>query len=571
MRTTANQSGATDNAMHEGNSTDVIVVGTGFAGLYALHLLRSRGWNAKAFEAADDVGGTWYWNRYPGARCDAQSLAYSFMFDEALHRDWRWSERYATQSEILSYLRFVADRLDLRRSIVFNTRIASATFDDDANRWTVQTESGERSSAPFLIMATGALSAGRIPDIPGLESFAGKSYHTSDWPHEGVNFTGKRVAVIGTGSSGVQAIPIIAEQASHLSVFQRTPGFVVPARNAETSAAERDLFNERFARYKHELAQGQVIGGGDILLADHLAPTPVSTVGMSAEERQALMDARWEVGGAAILYAFGDSMTNVEANDALADFVRSKIGALVKDLATAELLTPRGYPFGSKRLCVGTNYFETFNRENVALIDVSNTPITAFTREGLRIAETAYSFDIIVFATGFDAVTGALTSIDIRGSAGLHLRDAWAAGPHSYLGTAIAGFPNLFTVTGPGSPSVIGNVVMNIEQHTEWLVDLLDHARAQGIARIEADAAAQRDWSAHVADVASATLFSKGKSWYLGANIAGKPRVFLPYIGGLGRYRAICADIVADGYRGFCFSAGTALDGDAPVLVRSSV
>jgi cyclohexanone monooxygenase len=519
-----------------------------------LHRLRQLGLKTRVYETADGVGGTWYWNRYPGARCDAQSLVYSYTFDEAAREHWEWSERYATQPEILRYLNHIADRLDLRKDICFEARVASAEFDAAADRWTIRLETGESASARHLIMATGALSAGRLPDIPGLERFAGRRYHTGDWPHEGVDFAGQRVAVIGTGSSAVQAIPLIAQAARHLTVFQRTPAYTVPARNAPITEAERRQFAENRARYRQRLKRGEVVGIGDVIVGEHLPPTMPSALALSKEDRTKVYRDRWQIGGGLIARSFADTLTNEEANAAMAEFFHARIREIVKDPEVARKLTPVDYPIGSKRICVGTDYYETFNRDNVTLIDVNANPIESITAAGIRTRERELEFDIIVFATGFDAMTGALSRVDIRGRDGLTLTGAWAEGPRSYLGLMVAGFPNLFTLTGPGSPSVLGNVVMSIEQHVEWVSDLIEHMRRNGYDRVEADADAQRKWSDHVGEAAAQTLFVKGKSWYLGANVPGKPRVFMPYVRGIGVYRDLCDEIAKDGYRGFHFT-----------------
>lgn len=544
---------------------DAIVVGAGFAGLYTLHRLRKLGLKTLVYEAAGGVGGTWYWNRYPGARCDAQSLVYSYSFEEAVREHWEWSERYATQPEILRYLNHIADRLDLRKDIRFEARVASAEFDAAGDRWTIRLESGESASARYLIMATGALSAGRLPDIPGLEEFRGRRYHTGDWPHEGVDFAGQRVAVIGTGSSAVQAIPPIAKSARHLTVFQRTPAYTAPARNTPLTEAERRRFEEQRARYRERLKRGEVVGIGDVIAGEHLPPTLPSALALPEEQRTKVYRDRWEVGGALIARSFADTLTSEEANRAMAEFFQARIREIVKDPAVASMLTPTDYPIGSKRLCVGTDYYETFNRQNVTLIDVNSNPIEAITATGIRTRERALEFDIIVFATGFDAMTGALAQIDIRGRDGLALKEAWAEGPQSYLGLMVAGFPNLFTLTGPGSPSVLGNVVVHIEQHVEWLSGLLDHMRREGYDTVEADVDAQREWTRHVTEAAAETLFVKGKSWYLGANVPGKPRVFMPYVRGIGVYRDLCDEIARDGYRGFRFARAGNPAGEAAV------
>ena len=533
---------------------DAIVVGAGFAGLYALHRLEKEGFRVRAFEAAPDVGGTWYWNTYPGARCDAQSIVYCYMFDEALHRDWKWSEHYATQPEILRYLQYVADRYDLRHRISFSTRIERAWFDDVRKEWIVATDHGEEVRTRWLFLATGALSVGRLPDIAGIESFKGQSCHTGSWPREGVDFTGKRVAVIGTGSSGVQIIPEIAQQAAQMTVFQRTPAFVAPARSREISEAEREEFAREFDEYRWRMRRGDMSGIGDVLLSGHLPPPHPSAAGIPPEEIDTLLEGRWGVGGALVMRLFRDLMINRETNNIVADFFRKKIREVVTDPEVADRLTPRDYPFGSKRICIGSGYYETFNRKNVRLIDISSNPIRRITEDGIELEDEQLEFDTIVYATGFDAITGALLSMDIRGKGGDSLKEAWSQGARSYLGLAVADFPNLFTITGPGSPASLSTVTVSIEQHVDWLADLMIHARSHGFTQIEAGAEAQARWCEQVQEAVERTLFLQGKSWYRGANIPGKPQVFLAYVGGVGTYRQICDDVAADGYRGLEFS-----------------
>jgi len=521
---------------------DAVVIGAGFGGLYMLHKLRELGVAVQAFEAGDDVGGTWYWNRYPGARCDIPSLFYSYTWDEALQKDWRWSEKYAAQPEILAYAKHVADRHDLRPLIAFETRVLSATFDETKDRWTVVTDRGDTVSARWLVMATGCLSTPRAPAIPGVESFAGETYHTAAWPHEGVDFTGKRVAVIGTGSSGIQSIPQIAAQADHVTVFQRTPNFSVPANNTPLTDADIDAFWKMYPDYM-ALVKGPGMGFGAGAAAAN-AGTP--------DERRQRYEELWGVGGAGFLTAWGNLLTSIEVNDEAADFVREKIAQTVKDRATAEKLMPHDHPIGTKRICVDTDYYETYNRPNVSLVNLREEPIEQITAHALRTPEGAYEVDALVFATGFDAMTGALLAIDIRGVGGLEFRAAWAEGPKAYLGLAVAGFPNMFIVTGPGSPSVLSNMINSIEQHVEWIAGCIAYMREGGFTRIAADAATQEDWVTHVREVADKTLFPRAASWYMGANIPGKPRVFMPYIGA--GYRRTCAEVAAEGYRGFALT-----------------
>jgi cyclohexanone monooxygenase len=524
-------------------NVDAVVVGAGFAGLYALHRLRAMGLSVRAFEQGEDVGGTWYWNRYPGARCDVESIDYSFSFSEDLQREWSWSERYATQPEILRYLNHVADRFDLRPDITFRTRVVSAVYDEPSARWTIETDRGHRVVARYCVMAVGCLSVGRIPEFPGLDSFRGQAYHTGTWPQEGVDLTGLRVGVIGTGSSGIQVIPLIAQHAVRLTVFQRTPHFTIPAHNQPLDPDWLADFKQRYVEYRRRM---RVSRGG--LSRDYSERRALET---TPQQRRQVYEGRWNFGGAEILGAFADLLTDTRANETVAEFVRGKIGEIVRDPEAAAKLIPGGYPFGAKRLCADTNYYETYNRDNVTLVDVRSAPIEAITPAGIRTSAMEYELDAIVFATGFDAMTGALLAMDIRGRDGLTLRDKWEAGPRTYLGVSVAGFPNLFVITGPGSPSVLSNVVLSIEQHVEWISDFIEYLRKHDMDWAEPRSEAERGWVAHVNDVADRTVFPVGNSWYLGANVPGKPRVFMPYVGGVGRYRAICDKVAAAGYTGF--------------------
>ncbi|HWK35428.1 NAD(P)/FAD-dependent oxidoreductase [Sphingomonas sp.] len=543
-------------------SFDVVIVGAGFAGLYALHKFRGMGKSVAVLETAADVGGTWYWNRYPGARCDAQSMLYSFSFDEGIEQEWTWTERYATQPEILRYLNFVADRLDLRRDIRFGATVTGARFDTATDRWSVRTADGAEYDARYLIMGTGALSVGRMPDIAGIEQFAGESYHTGNWPHDGVDLAGKRIGIIGTGSSGVQTIPLAAQVAGHLTVFQRTPAYVAPAMNAPHSEAQVAEFKDNAGTLRARARVGDLRGIGE-LFAPWLPPKGRTAMSVSAEERAEVYERCWNIGGAVIMTAFSDLMTDEAANSTAADFFAHKIREIVTDPVTAERLIPRDYPVFSKRLAIGTDYYETFNRPNVTLVDAAAHPIVEVTAEGIRTSERDYPLDVIVYATGFDAMTGALTAIDIQGVDHRTIANVWREGPRTYLGVAMANFPNLFTVTGPGSPSVLSNVVVSIEQHVEWIAALIAHADARGATRIEAEAEAQDRWVDRVNAAAAGTLFLKGKSWYLGANVPGKARVFMPFIGGVGPYRAICDEIAEAGYPGFALSGNATAEAAA--------
>lgn len=524
---------------------DAVVVGAGFAGMYMLRRLRDElGVSAKVFEAGDDVGGTWYWNRYPGARCDSESYMYCFSFDKDLLQEWNWSGKYPEQPEILRYLSHVADRFDLRRDIQFNTRVTSAHFRESDNRWEIETDQGDKVTAQYLITGIGCLSAGQVPDIKGLDTFKGDWYHTGSWPHEGVDFTGKRVGVIGTGSSGVQSIPVIAQQAEHLTVFQRTPQFTIPARHGNVDKEFLDDIKSRYGEVWDKARKSA--GGFPIDIIDR------SALSVSDEERKAIYEAAWEQGGFHFLFAsFSDIATDRRANDTAAEFIRGKIREIVKDPDTADKLVPTDHPFSSKRALIDTNYFDTYNRDNVELVDIRHAPIQEITPTGIRTEDGEYDLDVIVFATGFDAMTGTFFKMDIRGKGGLPLKEKWAEGPKTYLGLSTHGFPNLFMITGPGSPSVLSNMPVSIEQHVEFISDFIEYMRGHELDVAEADADAEEVWVNHVNEIANMTLYPLANSWYLGANIPGKPRVFMPYPGGVGPYREKCDEVAAAGYEGF--------------------
>ena len=524
-----------------GSEVDAVVVGAGFAGLYMLYKLRGIGFSVRVFEEGSGVGGTWFWNRYPGARCDVESMEYSYQFDEALQQEWEWTERYATQPEILRYLDHVADRFDLRRDIQFETRVTAAHYDEAPGRWTIRTDAGDVVTAGFCIMATGCLSCRSTPDFKGVGSFAGARYHTGDWPAAGVDFSGQRVGVIGTGSSGIQAIPLIAEQAEQLFVFQRTPSYSVPAHNKPLSPEEQRDFKAHYAELRAKARQNR---SGILFTIGEKSAFEVTP-----EEREREYEARWAQGGVAYMGAFADLFDTVEANDTAAEYVRSRIRHIVRDAEVAERLSPH-FLIGCKRLCVDTDYYATYNRDNVTLVDVSESPIEEITPAGLRVGDREYELDAIVFATGFDAVTGALTRIDIRGRNGLSFAANWDDGARTLLGLGVAGFPNLFMITGPGSPSVLSNMVQSIEQHVEFIAGCLDYMREHGHSRIEATAEAQNAWVAHVNEVADRSVYPKQDSWYIGSNIPGKARVFLSYIG-FPQYVARCDEVVEKGYEGF--------------------
>ena len=534
----------------EASDFDVVVVGAGFAGLYALHHLRKRGHSIRCYEAASGVGGTWYWNRYPGARVDVESHEYSYSFSEELQQEWVWSEKYAPQAELLRYLNHVTDRFDLRRDIRFDTRVTAAHYDESTNRWRLTTSRGETVHATYCVMATGFLSAPNKPPFKGLEKFTGRQFVTGQWPHEKIDFSGRRVGVIGTGSSAIQSIPVIAEEARQLTVFQRTPAFSIPARNGPLDPAQDRKIKARYPELRemeHELAPGGfLLTHGEIEI-----PTQQSYAKATPEQRRAEFERRYQSGGLNLYLAYTDLVVNQEANDALADFVRDKIRERVKDPAVAEKLLPRGWPILTKRLCADTGYYETYNRDNVTLVDIKQTPIEEFTETGLRVGGVDYPFDDVVFATGFDAMTGALDRIDIRGRGGSRLKEYWEGGPRTYLGFMTAGFPSLFYIDGPSSLGAVFQPVLVSQFQVNWLGECFDWLRAQGRGPIEPTADGEEGWIRLCADLADATLFPQANSWYMGANIPGKPRVILAYLGGFPDYRRRFQEAAADGYAGF--------------------
>ncbi|MBS0448343.1 MAG: NAD(P)/FAD-dependent oxidoreductase [Proteobacteria bacterium] len=530
---------------------DALVIGAGFSGLYMLKQLRDKlGLKAKVFERGHGVGGTWYWNRYPGARCDSDCYIYCYTHDRALLQEWNWSERYPEQPEILRYLEHCADRFDVRRDIEFGKTVVSTVYDEATKLWTVRTADGETVTARYVIAAVGSLSATNVPPFPGLETFKGRAYHTSQWPHEGVDFTNKRVGVIGTGATAVQAIPEIAQQARHLTVFQRTPNFCVPARNGKV---DPEVMKARKANYEQVVQNIR-----SSFFGFELSFIPKSVLETTPEEREAEFDRMWYEGGFAFWLAnYQDMFFDKKANDVISDYLKRKIRATVRDPEVAERLIPRTYAYGTKRQPLDTNYFETFNKPNVKLVDAAaDGPIEAITENGVRAGGKAYPLDIIVIATGFDAMTGPLKKLGIQGRGGRSLAALWEDGPETYLGLMVAGFPNLFTVTGPQSPSVLSNMPVSIEQHVEWITDCIAHLQSRGLTTIEATPEAQAGWVAHVAEIVGMTLMPGANSWYMGANIPGKPRKFLPYLGleGVGGYRKKCAEVAAQGYEGFTLS-----------------
>jgi cyclohexanone monooxygenase len=525
---------------------DAVIVGAGFAGMYMLHRVRKLGLRARLFEAGSGVGGTWYWNRYPGARCDVESMEYSYQFSDELQQQWRWTERYATQPEILRYADHVADRFGLREDMRFNSRVTAAAFDESIERWSVTTDGGSRVSARFLIMATGCLSSANMPAFKGINTFAGEAYHTGRWPHGGVDFSGKRVGVVGTGSSAIQAIPIIAGDAKQLVIFQRTAAYSVPAHSGPLDPAYEARIKADYATFR---ARNSLMPSA---FGSNNPRNEASALDAAPQERARAFEARWRIGGLGFMGTFGDLILERKANETAAEFVREKIRGIVRDPSVARLLTPKQV-IGCKRLCVDSGYYETFNRPNVRLVDVGRSPIEELTPNGLRTGGRDYELDCIVFATGFDAMTGTLLRIDIRGRGGRTLREKWRAGPRTYLGLGIAGFPNLFTISGPGSPSVLTNMIVSIEQHVNWIADCIAYMRAHKRSRIEASPEAEDGWVAHVNAVADRTIYPMCNSWYLGANVPGKIRVFMPLVG-FPPYVKKCSEVAARGYEGFVLS-----------------
>ena len=530
---------------------DAVVIGAGFSGIYMLKSLRDKlGMNVRVYEAGDTVGGTWYWNRYPGARCDSDAYIYCFTWDKQLLQEWEWSERYPEQPEILRYLEHVTKRHDLKRDMQFSTRVTGAEFNEKTGLWTVHTEKGEAVTARYLIAAVGSLSTTNMPQFKGFEKFKGKWYHTSKFPHSGVDFTGKRVGIVGTGATAVQAIPEIAQQAKQLVVFQRTANYCVPARNGKV---DPEVIKARKADY-----DGVVKRIRESFFGQEHYFIPKSVLEATPEERELEFDKKWDAGGFAFWLAnYQDMFFDQKANDVCADYIKRKIRKTVKDPVVAEKLIPKGYAYGTKRQPLDTNYYETFNKDNVLLVDAkTDGAIEEITEKGIRAGGKEYELDVIVFATGFDAMTGPLKALNLKGRGGRTLDQQWTDGPHTYLGITVAGFPNLFTITGPQSPSVLSNMPVSIEQHVEWITDCIDNMRKTGKTTIEATPKAQEQWVAHVNEVVNATLMTGANSWYMSANIPGKPRAFLPYLGpaGVGGYRQKCDEVAAKGYEGFQLS-----------------
>lgn len=535
--------------LHPDARFDAVVVGAGFAGMYMLHVLRGLGLTAKVIEVASDVGGTWYWNRYPGARCDVQSIDYSYSFSDEIQQEWTWSERFSAQSEILDYARFVADKLDIRRDVQFDTRVEAAAFDQATREWLVSTDRGDRYRAKYLIMATGPLSHPKIPDIEGLRSFKGDIHYTSRWPKAPQDLKGKRVGVIGTGSTAIQAIPALAEMGAELFVFQRTPAYTLPAGNRPLDPEYVAEIKQRYSELRG-LARTTAHGGTR-------PGTTRTTFSYPADERRKLFEEVWQKGGQELFAFFGDLMIDEEANAEIGQFVRDKISQIVEDPDVAEALKPYSYPLGARRLCLDTNYYATYNRPNVKLVDVAKDPIERITETGIKTGKAEYSLDVLVAAVGFDAISGAIMAVDIR-NGNRSLREKWLDGTAADLGILTAGFPNLLMVNGPGSPSVLGNVIATIEQHVEFLRDLIEFAERTGAEMVEADPEREKAWMDHVQEAAKGTLFMKANSWYLGSNIEGKPRMMMPYVGGLQNYRKLCQDVAEHNFERFVFTRSDA-------------
>ena len=530
--------------MGDEHSVDMVVVGAGFAGLRTLHTMRGLGLSVAVLEEGSDIGGVWFWNRYPGARCDVESYDYSYGFSPALEQEWRWTERYASQPEILRYIHHVADRFDLRRDVHLDHRVTGARYDEAAARWTVSTAAGSTWQAQFLVMAVGQLSTSKEPELPGRTSFEGQILHTGRWPHEPVDFAGKRVGVIGTGSSGMQLVPVVAPQAAHLAVFQRTPNYSIAAWNAPISD-EEDASVKAHYRERREAARNSPSGLGFV-------PNKQSALEVTPEERRARYEEAWQRLGFGFVLAYRDLLLDQRANDTAADFIREKIALAVRDPQTREKLMPRDFPFATKRPSVDSGYFATFNRDDVELVDVRSDPLSEITPTGITTASGRHhELDVIVFATGFDAMSGSLLRPEIVGRRSETLREAWSAGPVSYLGLGVVGFPNLFVIAGPGSPSLLSNVLLSTEQHVDWIADLLVHMRDRGMDEVEVTPEAQRGWVEHVEDRAEQTLYPKARSYYMGDEISGKPRRFMPYSGGVRGYRRIIERVAAAGYEGF--------------------
>ena len=556
MKTTRNQKKEEKQNTPIGTSYDAVIVGAGFAGMYMLHRLRELGLKVKVFEAGGDVGGTWYWNRYPGARCDVESMQYSYSFCEELEQEWEWSEKYAPQPEILRYAGYVAEKFKLRSDIIFNTRVISSIFDEDENHWIISTDRDDTVTARFCVLAVGCLSSANRPAFKNLIKFKGQQFHTGEWPHDGVDFTGQDVAIIGTGSSAIQSIPLIAQQAKSLTVFQRTANYSVPAWNSKMDSEYQKKIKADYSKLRAQ-ARGRPSG---VMFPFNFQPA----LEPRKEERDKIYEEFWDRGGLPFLGAFSDLLFDSDANETAAEFARNKIRRIVKNQKTAELLCPTNV-FGCKRLCVDSGYFETFNKENIRLVDISTNPIREFDKDGLFVKDLKYKFDSVVFATGFAAMTGSFEKINILGRNGISLAKKWEAGPRTYLGLATSGFPNLFMITGPGSPSVLASMIQSIEQHVDWIADCVNNIVRTGAKTIEPITSFEDDWVEHVTEVSKVSLRSTCSSWYVGANIEGRPRVFMPYIGGFPIYVDRCNDVMTRGYEGFLVN-GEKSDGKMPEI-----
>ena len=534
---------------------DALVLGGGFGGIHMLHQLREMGLTVLALEAGAGVGGAWYWNRYPGARCDIESLVYCYSFSPIIDDEWSWTERYATQPEIVRYINFVCDRLDLRKDICFNSRLVKATFDEEAGFWTLHTENGDVYRARHFVSSAGPISEPIWPDIPGREKFKGEIYHTAKWPQQEPDFRGKRVGVIGTGSSGTQLIPLVAEQAKHLTVFVRTPNFYANANNRPLTDSDQAWWMQNRTRIRERLRTSEIVGSGDVFMNEEMLATRLRKGDEYSEnERRDILEKRWEFGGATMPRAFVDILTNHELNDEVSGFLRAKIAHIIKDPATAEIMTPRNIYFGTKRICVGTNFYETFNRPNVTAVGVKKTPIERFSEKGLVVDGKEHEFDVIICASGFDALTGALTVIDIQGVDGKTIKDVWSKGSDTYLGIGVAGFPNLHLIGGPGSPSVLVNVVMANEYQVGWISRRIKYMRDHGLTRVDVDPDYQAKWSQTVKDVIQGTVLVSADSWYVGTNVPGKAKGILAYAGGMVNYKQACNAAAERKYEGFVFS-----------------
>lgn len=534
---------------------DAIIIGAGFGGMCLLHKLRDMGLRVRVFDSAGDVGGTWYWNRFPGATTDVESVEYSYSFSPEIQQEWKWSTRYAHQPELLRYAKYVAEKLNLYEDIQFDTRVRSAIYDESRSEWLIETHLNERFAARFCVMATGILSVPKNPAIKGIDLFEGEQFHTARWPFEPVSFKGKRVGIIGTGSTGIQCIPLIAQEAEHLYVFQRTPNFSIPLRNGPLPPEYEKSVKANYDEWRRMERKSNT--GWVSVDFQPREPNRLSAVEVTEEERRAEYELRWRSGGLCFYNSFKDLFIDKEANETVADFVRMKIRETVRDPAVAELLAPKGYFFGAKRLCADTNYFETYNRSNVTLIDVNRTPITEFTQTAVRAGESSYQIDSMVFATGFDAVTGAMKSIDIIGAGGCSLRDRWKQGPKTYLGLMSAGFPNMFIIGGPGAP--FANYFVNIEVNAEWISECIRKMRAQGHTRIETAPEWEAAWHQTMNDATDKTLFpsSSSETWFLHRETPGGPKTALMYLGGVKRFISILGAVTGRGYEGFTFDSGS--------------